>query len=113
MEPMPTDPAAVAEELQLPEMNRNDKRLQSAVAAANEYVLRYHPEPTARDGKDWRADHKLGAALLGAGLYRAANRSGISDNGLGMSHDQAYARATDVRIEQLLQIERYAVPRVG
>lgn len=110
---LPTSAEAVAEELQLPEMNRNDSRLKRAVAAANEYVLRYHPEPTAKDGEKWRADHQLGAAMLGAGLYRQANRAGISDNGLGMSNDQAYARATDVRIEQLLQIERHAIPRVG
>lgn len=112
-EPMPTDAGAVADQLQLPAINRNDARLVAAVDAANAYVLRYHPEPTAKDGEKWRADHRLGAAMLGAGLYRAANKAGISDNGLGMSSDQAYARATDVRIEQLLQIERYAPPRVG
>lgn len=110
---LPTTAAAIADELQLPEINRNDARLKMAADAANDYVLRYHPEPTAADGEKWRADHRLGAALLGAGLYRAANRSGISDNGLGMSNDQAYARATDVRIEQLLQIERFAIPRIG
>ena len=110
---LPTTAEAIAVQLQLPEVNTNDKQLQDAADAANAYVLRYHPEPTAADGEKWRADHRLGAAMLGAGLYRGANRSGISDNGLGMSNDQAYARATDVRIEQLLQIERFAIPRIG
>lgn len=109
----PTDAAAVVEELQLPHLNESDKRLQRAVKAANAFVLRSHPEPTGEDGETWNEDHALGAAMLAANLYRNANRPGVSDNGLGMSNDQAYRRATDVLIEQLLQIERYAPPRVG
>lgn len=110
---LPTDAAAVGVQLQLPNVNTNDQKLKDATDAANAFVLRSHPEPTAADGEKWRADHRLGAAMLGANLYRNANRPGVSDNGFGVSSDQAYRRATDILIEQLLQIERFAPPRVG
>lgn len=109
---LPTTAEAVILELQLANLNPSDERLAEAVDAANAYVLRYHPAPTGADG-EYRADHRLGAARLAAGLYRNANRPGISDNGNGMSNDQVYRRATDVLIEQLLQIGRFAGPRIG
>lgn len=110
---MPTTAEAVKTELQIATLNANDPKLVEAVDAANAYVLRYHPKPTEPDGSVYRADHRLGAARLAAGLYRNANRPGISDNNNGMSNDQAYRRATDILIEQLLQIGRFAPPRIG
>lgn len=113
---LPTTAAAVKLELQIPTLNDSDPKLVEAVDAANAYVLRYHPTPTDPDnpaGSAYRADHRLGAARLGAGLYRNLNRPGISDNGNGATNDQAYRRATDVLIEQLLQIGRFAPPRIG
>lgn len=112
-ESLPVTPAAAILELQQPALNPSDPRLLAAVDAANAYVLRYHPAPTSADGETWRADHRLGGARLAAGLYRNGNRPGISDNNNGMSNDQAYRRATDVLIEQLLQIGRFGPPRVG
>lgn len=109
---LPTTAEAVILELQLSNLNANDARLAEAVEASNAYVMRYHPVPTGADG-EYRADHRLGAARLAAGLYRNANRPGISDNGNGATNDQAYRRATDILIEQLLQIGRFALPRIG
>lgn len=93
-----------------------DAKLAAAVAAANAYVRRYHTDPTDAAGEpvQWSADKQLGAARLAAGLYRNANAPGITDNGLGGPvSDTAYRRATDVLIEQLLRIGRYAPPSIG
>lgn len=110
--PLPTTAAAVITELGLPNLNANDQKLLDVVAATNAFVMERHPAPTGADGQ-YRADHRLGAARLAAGLYRNANRPGISDNGLGATNDQAFRRATDVLIEQLLGIGRFAPPAVG
>jgi len=93
----------------------NDTKLATYVAATNAYVRRYHSDPTDAAGVpvEWPADHRLGAARLAAGLYRNANAPGITDNGAGGISDTAFRRATDVLIEQLLRIGRYAPPMVG
>jgi len=107
----PTTADAVKLELGLANLPGNDSRLAGAVKAANAYVRRYREDPEG--GAEWDDAARLGAARLAAGLYRNANAPGISDNSLGMSSDQAYRRATDVLIEQLLRIGRHAPPSVG
>lgn len=111
----PTTVPAVVTELGL-SIPSNDSKLVALVAATNAYVRRYHADPIGPDGApvEWAADHRLGAAKLAAGLYRNANAPGITDNGLGgAASDQAFRRATDVLIEQLLRIGRFAPPEVG
>jgi hypothetical protein len=99
--------------LQIP---TNDSKLLTYVAAANEYVRRYHTDPVDAAGTpiEWPASYRLGAAKLAAGLYKNSNAPGITDNGLGGPvSDTQYRRATDVLIEQLLRIGRFAPPRIG
>lgn len=111
----PTTPELVALELGLQNLNPNDRQLKEVVAATNAFVRRYHRDPVDQDGQqiEWGADKRLGAARLAAGLYRNANAPGISDNGFGATSDVAFRRATDILIEQLLRIGRFAPPRVG
>lgn len=111
----PTNVEAVKVELGL-QIPANDGKLVAAVEAANEYVRRYHADPVDAAGNaiEWPATRRLGAAKLAAGLYRNANAPGITDNGLGGPvSDTAFRRATDVLIEQLLQIGRFAKPEIG
>jgi hypothetical protein len=110
----PTTVDAVKLELGM-QIPANDAKLVGAVNAANAYVRRYREDPTDELGAptEWDAAARLGAARLAAGLYRNANAPGITDNGLGMSSDQAYRRATDVLIEQLLRVGRHSPPSVG
>lgn len=111
----PTTVAAVKLELGLA-TGADDTKVTALVAATNAYVRRYHTDPTDADGApvEWRDDYRLGAAKLAAGLYRNANAPGITDNGLGgAASDTAFRRATDVLIEQLLRIGRFAPPAVG
>ncbi len=104
-----TNAAAVKEELALT-APADDPKLASAVAATISYVNRYHTAPA--DGAEWPADYRLGAAKLAANLYRNANSPGVGE-AFGVSNDVAYRRATDVQIEQLLRIGRFAAPVVG
>lgn len=107
--PEVTTAAAVKEELALT-APADDPKLAAAVAATIAYVARYHTSP---DGDTpWPADYRLGAAKLGANLYRNANSPGVGE-AFGVSNDVAYRRATDVQIEQLLRIGRFAPPVVG
>ena len=78
-------------------------------------MRRYRDEPVDEQGTpiEWDASARLGAAKLAANLYTNRNAPGISENSLGQSTDQAYRRATDVLIEQLLRIGRFAPPSVG
>lgn len=111
----PTTAEAVKIELGL-QIPSNDGKLGNAVAAANEYVRRYHADPVDAAGTpiEWPASYRLGAAKLAAGLYRNANAPGITDNGLGgPGADTTFRRATDVLIEQLLRIGRFSPPRIG
>ena len=110
----PTTAEAVKLELGL-SIPANDVKLTDAVAAANGYVRRYRDEPLDAAGNliEWDASARLGAAKLAANLYRNRNAPGISEGNLGQSNDQAYRRATDVLIEQLLRIGRFAPPSVG
>lgn len=112
----PTDVAAVKLELGMPNIPNNDSNLVALVAATNAYVRRYREDPTDELGApvEWDAAARLGAARLAAGLYRNANKPGITDNGLGgAASDTAFRRVTDVLIEQLLRIGRSAPPSVG
>ena len=104
-----TTPAEVKAELGLT-VDVNDAALLDAVSAAQAYVLRYHDAPA--DGEEWPDDYRLGAKRLAGGLYRNANSPGVSE-AFGISSDTAYRRATDVQIEQLLRIGRFAPPMVG
>lgn len=106
--PAVTDAGAVKAELALT-APADDPKLAAAVAATIAYVARYHSEPTSGE---WPADYQLGAAKLAANLYRNANSPGVGE-AFGISNDTAYRRATDIQIEQLLRIGRFAAPVVG
>lgn len=108
--PAVTTPELVADELSLSAPADNAK-LARAVAAAVAYVARYHSEPVG-DGAAWPMDYVLGATKLAANLYRNANAPGVAE-AFGATADTAYRRATDVQIEQLLRIGRFAPPMVG
>lgn len=107
--PAVTDAAAVKAELALT-APADDPKLSEAVAATVAYVARYHTAPA--DGAEWPADYRLGAAKMAANLYRNSNSPGVGE-AFGISNDTAYRRATDVQIEQLLRIGRFAAPVVG
>lgn len=83
----------------------NDKDLALARDAAYAYVLRFH-----EDRETWPADFTLGAIRLAAGLYRDKANPGVTEP-FGSSN--TLRRATDVQIEQLLQIGRFAAPGIG
>lgn len=85
-----------------------DADLIACCDAAEAYVLRYLTKPDA----GWSADQKLGALLLALGLYRDKASPGVIENYGGLDR-AAYRRATDVQIEQLLRIGRYAKPVIG
>ncbi len=79
--------------------------LKLAKEAAIAYVERFHG---IRD--KWPADYQLGAVRLAAALYRDKANPGATDPfGTG----NVLRRATDVQIEQLLQVGRFAAPEVG
>lgn len=102
-------PAAVIADLALT-VPVTDPALVACVDAAKAFVARYHDDPA--EGADWPADYRLGALRMAGGLYRNANSPGISEAFGGIS-DTAYRRATDVQVEQLLRIGRFAPPAVG
>lgn len=107
--PEVTTAAAVKAELALT-APVDDPKLAEAVAATIAYVKRYHTAPAG--DVEWPADYRLGAAKMAANLYRNANSPGVGE-AFGISNDTAYRRATDVQIEQLLRIGRFAPPVVG
>lgn len=108
----PTTVEAVEAELDL-KVPANSTRMAQVVAVANGYVRRTHRDPVDSDGVpvEWPADKKLGAARLAAGIYRDANAPGISEGQFGGAvQESARRRVTDIAIEQLLQIGRFAPP---
>ncbi|GAB2558778.1 hypothetical protein [Leucobacter ruminantium] len=76
-----------------------------AKAAAIAYVVRHHGALEA-----WPADYQLGALRLAAGLYRDKANPGTTDP---FGNANVHRRATDIQIEQLLEVGRFARPRVG
>lgn len=115
---MAFDPVTVAEatkELDL-KTGLDASRLQEVVDVTNVYVRRRHADPVGPDGLPvpWPADYRLGAARLAAGLYRDANAPGISESQFGGAVAEAIKRrVTDIAIEQLLEIGRFAGPQVA
>ncbi|MFJ3394004.1 hypothetical protein [Leifsonia aquatica] len=86
-------------------------KVKRATDAAIAFVLRRKADPTKLDPPEtWAADFKLGALRLAVGLYRDALKPGVAEP---FAQGNVYARATDVQIEQLLQIGRFALPVVG
>ena len=83
----------------------DDERIRAAVEAANAYVRRY------RGDVPWTADMELGAAKLAAGLVRDGYKPTIGEG--WEQNGNVFARVTDVEIEQLLRIGRFAPPVVG
>lgn len=90
---------------QTPGANIDAADLALAKNAAYAYVLRSH---SARE--EWPGDYQLGAIRLAAGLYRDKGNPGITEP---FSQGNVLRRATDVQIEQLLQIGRFALPQIG
>ena len=83
----------------------NTEDLELAKTAAEAYVHRYKGQQT-----EWPADVRLGALRLAAGLYRDKARPGVVE---AFSQENTHRRATDIQIEQLLRIGRFAEPQVG
>lgn len=77
----------------------------AAVEAANAYVERYRP------GGEWTAETLLGAAMLARGIIRDGYTPAIGEG--WEQNASVFARLTDVRIEQLLRLGRFAPPKVG
>ena len=87
------------------------EKVTRAKDAAIAFVLRRKADPTETDpAGTWPADFKLGALRLAVGLYRDALKPGVAEP---FAQGNVYARATDVQIEQLLQIGRFSLPEVG
>lgn len=82
-----------------------DGELERAIAASQSFVERYHG---TRD--EWPDDYRLGAVRLATGLYRDAAQKGLVEP-FGQSNTAR--RATDIEIEQLLRIGRFALPQIG
>ncbi|MFJ2370876.1 hypothetical protein [Microbacterium sp. NPDC087665] len=82
-----------------------DGELTRAIAAARAYVERYHGVRAT-----WPDDYRLGAIRLATGLYRDAAQKGMAEP-FGQSNTAR--RATDIEIEQLLRIGRFAGPQIG
>lgn len=73
--------------------------------AAYAYVVRAHGVL-----ESWPADYKLGAIRLAAGLFRDKANPGVTEP---FGQQNAHRRATDIQIEQLLELGRFAPPRIG
>lgn len=82
-----------------------DPKLAAIVSATNAYVTRYKG-----DGK-WTPDTLLGAAQLARGLWRDGYTPAVGEG--WEQQVNVFARLTDVKIEQLLRIGRFAPPKVG
>ena len=83
----------------------DDPRIVGICDATSAYVRRYHGE------QPWTADTELGAAFLARGLWRDGHTPAIGEG--WEQNANVFARLTDVRIEQLLRIGRFAPPVVG
>lgn len=88
-----------------PGANIDPDALALAKAAAIAYVERYHGKRA-----EWPDDYRLGAIRLAAGLYRDKASPGVTEP---FGNANVLRRATDVQIEQLLQLHRFAGPQVG
>lgn len=89
----------------LPDVRGTQKERTAAVDAANAYVARY------RGNDEWTADTLLGAAMLARGIIRDGYTPAIGEG--WEQNASVFARLTDVRIEQLLRLGRFAPPKVG
>ncbi|WP_201518889.1 hypothetical protein [Gulosibacter hominis] len=87
----------------LDEVASDSARVEQCAAAATAYVHRYRTE--------WDASCHEGALQLAAGLYRDRATPGIAEG--WETARNVFARLTDVRIEQLCRIGRFAPPIVG
>lgn len=87
----------------------DNEQVKLCVEATEAYVERYLG---ARDEQrpTWSSAEQLGARKLARNLYRDSMQSGIA---APYEEPGMFKRATDVEIEQLLRIGRYAPPRVG
>lgn len=83
----------------------SDPRLVAIVDATNAFVRRY------RGTEPWTADTELGAATLARGLWRDGYAPAVGEG--WEQQGNVFARLTDVKIEQLLRIGRFARPVVG
>lgn len=83
----------------------DDSRLVGLCEATTAYVNRY------REGREWTADTELGAAYLARGLWRDGHTPSIGEG--WEQQGNVFARLTDIKIEQLLRIGRFAPPAVG
>lgn len=90
---------------QTPGANINADDLELAREAAYAYVIRAHGVR-----ETWPADYILGAIRLAAGLYRDKANPGVTEP---FGSQNVHRRATDIQIEQLLEIGRFAPPRIG
>lgn len=89
--------------------------LDLAVAATKAYVARLHTTPTTGTPPvvAWPADYKLGAIKLAAGLIRNGFSASIAPDPLDGQTQAALGRVSDIEIEQLLQIGRFAPTVIG
>lgn len=81
----------------------DEARANECARAATSYICRY------RDA--WDDSCHQGAVQLAAGLYRDRATPGIAEG--WESAGNVFARLTDVRIEQLCRIGRFAPPKIG
>ncbi|MCT2043400.1 hypothetical protein M3D15_08690 [Pseudoclavibacter alba] len=100
------NPERLAREIGVEATGDASDALTLAAEAATEYIKRYRG-----DEKAWGADVEKGAYLLAANLYRDNASTGIAEG--WETQGNPFARATDIRIEQLCRIGRFAPPKVG
>lgn len=85
------------------------EEVEPVVAAVNALVATYHEAPAP--GEDWEPNIKLGSLMLAARVYRRRNSpAGVESLG---EAGPVYVSRNDPDLSQLLQIGRYAPPRVG
>lgn len=94
-----------------------DETITLAVMATIDYVGRYHSTPMT-DAEPptvaWPYSYKLGAVKLASGLVRGGLSAALGENEpTDMFSNQAFERVTDISIEQLLRIGRFALPRIS
>lgn len=101
------DATQVIKYLDLPSGHLED--MEPVVLAVSALVSSYHDTPD--EGEDWPENIKLGAVMLAARVYRRRNSpAGVESLG---EMGPVYISRNDPDLAQLLQIGRYAVPRVG
>lgn len=89
-----------------------------AVAATKAYVARYHDTPYVDPTGDplvvnWPYDYKLGAVKLATALVKSGFSAAINADPSDPLVQSSLGRLTDIEIEQLLEIGRFATPLVG